>query len=137
MSNKNAVFVLDSERQPCNPVHPDVARKLLSSNKAAVFRQYPFTIILKEVQSDNLKPLRIKIDPGARFTGLALVSDKNIVWAAEIEHRGFAIRDSLTSRRQVQYAEVAVNVRPDIVSQDFSIAVVRMVGCHLVSCLVF
>nr|WP_264196652.1 RRXRR domain-containing protein [Microseira wollei] len=55
---------------------------------------------LKEVRCDRTKPLRIKIDPGARFTGLALVSDKNIVWAAELEHRGFAIRDSLTSRRQ-------------------------------------
>ncbi|MBD2181026.1 HNH endonuclease [Planktothrix sp. FACHB-1355] len=59
---------------------------------------------LKEVQNDNdnLKPLRIKIDPGAKFTGLALVSDKNIVWAAELEHRGFTIRDSLTSRRQIR-----------------------------------
>lgn len=102
MSNRNVVFVLDSNRFPINPVHSAVARKLLSSQKAAVFRQYPFTIILKEVQSDNLKTLRIKIDPGAKFTGLALVSDKNIVWAAELEHRGFAIRDSLTSRRQVR-----------------------------------
>ena len=101
MSNRNAVFVIDANRNPCNPVHPAVARKLLSSKKAAVFRQYPFTIILREVQCDNnLKPLRIKIDPGAKFTGLALVSDKNIVWAAELEHRGFAIRDSLISRRQ-------------------------------------
>ncbi|WP_242056874.1 MULTISPECIES: RNA-guided endonuclease IscB [Oscillatoriales] len=59
---------------------------------------------MKEVQNDNdnLKPLRIKIDPGAKFTGLALVSDKNIVWAAELEHRGFTIRDSLTSRRQIR-----------------------------------
>ena len=95
--NKNAVFVLNPNRQQCNPVHPAIARKLLSSNKAAVFSQYPFTILLKEVKNDNLKPLRIKIDPGAKFTGLALVSDKNIVWAAELEHRGFAIRDSLTS----------------------------------------
>ncbi|MBE9228559.1 RRXRR domain-containing protein [Phormidium sp. LEGE 05292] len=102
MSNRNAVFVLDSNRQPRNPVHPAIARKLLSSNKAAVFRQYPFTIILKQVQCDNPKFLRIKIDPGAKFTGLALVSDKNIVWAAELEHRGFAIRDSLTSRRQIR-----------------------------------
>ena len=46
------------------------------------------------------KPLRIKIDPGARFTGLALVSDTNIIWAAELEHRGFAIREAITSRRQ-------------------------------------
>jgi len=46
------------------------------------------------------KPLRIKIDPGAKFTGLALVSDTKIVWAAELEHRGFTIREALTSIRQ-------------------------------------
>ena len=102
MSNKNAVFVLDVNRNPCNPVHPAVARKLLSSGKAAVFRQYPLTIILNGESTDEVKDLRIKIDPGAKFTGLALVSDTNIVWAAELEHRGFAIRDSLTSRRQLR-----------------------------------
>jgi len=53
--NKNAVFVLDTvargaERHynPCNPVPPAAARKLLSHGSSAVFRQYPFTIILKE-----------------------------------------------------------------------------------------
>jgi 5-methylcytosine-specific restriction endonuclease McrA len=110
MSNRNAVFVIDRDsyasaegyRTPCNPVHPAVARKLLSEQKAAVFRRYPFTIILKEKKSDNPVSLRIKIDPGSRYTGLALVSDKNIVWAAELEHRGFAIRESLTSRRQLR-----------------------------------
>jgi len=107
MPNRNAVFVIDIDRDSCNPVHPAAARKLLSHGKAAVFRQYPFTIILKEKQIDGVpprklrpKPLRIKIDPGAKFTGLALVSDTNIVWAAELEHRDFAIREALTSRRQ-------------------------------------
>ena len=108
MPNRNAVFVLDADRNPRNPVHPAAARKLLSHGKAAMFRQYPFTIILKEKPIDGAfvprklqpKPLRIKIDPGARFTGLALVSETNIVWAAELEHRGFAIREALTSRRQ-------------------------------------
>ena len=81
-------------------MHPAAARKLLSHGKAAMFRQYPFTIILKEKSIDRPKPLRIKIDPGARFTGLALLSDTNIVWAAELEHRGFAIREALTTRKQ-------------------------------------
>ena len=46
MPNRNAVFVLDADRNPCSPVHPAAARKLLSHGKAAVFRQYPFTIIV-------------------------------------------------------------------------------------------
>jgi len=65
MPNRNAVFVLDADHNPCSPLHPAAARKLLSHGKAAVCRQYPFTIILKEKQIDRPKPLRIKIDPGA------------------------------------------------------------------------
>jgi RRXRR protein len=61
------VFVLDTKKQPLNPVHPGRARLLLSSGKAAVFKRYPFTIILKrEVQSPMVEPLRLKIDPGSK-----------------------------------------------------------------------
>jgi hypothetical protein len=41
------VFVLDPDKQPRDPVHPALARRLLKEGKAAVFRRYPFTIILK------------------------------------------------------------------------------------------
>ncbi len=46
----------------------------------------------------------MKIDPGAKNTGFALVNDSTgeVVFAAEIQHRGFAIRDSLISRRQLR-----------------------------------
>lgn len=78
---------------------------LLSQGKAAVFRRYPFTLILiHEVLNPSIEPLRIKIDPGAKTTGLALVNDSTgeVVWVAELQHRGFQIRDALTSRRQLQ-----------------------------------
>jgi len=42
------VFVLDTHRQPLDPCHEARARELLNKGKAAVFRRYPFTIILKE-----------------------------------------------------------------------------------------
>jgi len=35
------VFVLDTDEQPLNPVHPGWARKLLSSGRAAVYKRYP------------------------------------------------------------------------------------------------
>jgi 5-methylcytosine-specific restriction endonuclease McrA len=78
---------------------------LLSQGEAAVFRQYPFTIILKkEVSNSKIEPLRIKIDPGAKTTGLAVVNDSTgeVIWAAELQHRGFQIREALTSRRQLR-----------------------------------
>ncbi|MEL7433840.1 MAG: RRXRR domain-containing protein, partial [Chloroflexota bacterium] len=40
------VFVLDKNKEPLMPCHPARARELLKKGKAAVFRQYPFTIIL-------------------------------------------------------------------------------------------
>ena len=101
------VFVLDTNKQPLNPIHPGRARMLLSQGKAAVFRHYPFTIIFKqEVSNPDIKPLRIKIDPGAKTTGLALVNDSTgeIVWVAQLQHRGFQIRDALTSRRQLRHS---------------------------------
>lgn len=99
------VFLIDQGKQPLNPVHPAQARQLLRDGKAAVFRRYPFTLILKkEVSNPKVKPLRIKIDPGAKTTGLALIDDNTgeVVWVAELQHRGFQIRDSLTSRRQLR-----------------------------------
>jgi len=97
------VFVLDSSKKPLNPTHPAKARKLLKMGKAAVFKRYPFTIILKEeVVEPNNQELRIKIDPGSRTTGLAILRDEVVLWAAEITHKGFQIRDVLTSRRQLR-----------------------------------
>ena len=43
------VFVIDSHKQPLNPVHLGRARWLLKQRKAAVFKRYPFTIILLNV----------------------------------------------------------------------------------------
>jgi 5-methylcytosine-specific restriction endonuclease McrA len=99
------VFVLDTKKQPLNPVHAGRARILLSSGKAAVFKRYPFTIILKrEVVSPVLEPLRLKIDPGSKTSGLALVNDSSgeVVFAAELTHRGQAIKQCMFDRRKVR-----------------------------------
>jgi len=99
------VFVLDTNFKQLNPVHPGRARTLLSSKQAAVYRRYPFTIILKTaVETPVTEPLRVKIDPGAKTTGMAVVNDATgeVVFAAEIEHRGFAIKNSLDDRRSIR-----------------------------------
>lgn len=99
------IFVLDTNNKTQNPVHPAEARWLLSEGKAAVLRQYPFTIILKEeIVEAEPKPLRIKIDPGSRTTGIAITDDDTgeIVFAMELEHRGQQIRNSLESRRVIR-----------------------------------
>ncbi len=97
------VFLIDTDKKPQNPIHPAQARQLLRNGKAAIFRRFPFTLILKESRSEAIpQPLRLKIDPGAKYTGIAIVNDVTgeIVFAAELQHRGFAIRESLLSRKQ-------------------------------------
>jgi 5-methylcytosine-specific restriction endonuclease McrA len=99
------VFVIDANRQPLPPVHPGRARLLLKQGKAAVLRSFPFSIILRAaVATPALVPLRLKIDPGAQTTGLALVNDASgaVVWAAELSHRGFMIKGALDARRAVR-----------------------------------
>jgi hypothetical protein len=97
------VFVLDSNKKPLNPTHPARARKLLKMGKAAVLKRYPFTIILKEeIVEPNNQDLRIKIDPGARTTGIAILRNEAVLWGTELTHRGFQIRDALASRRQLR-----------------------------------
>ncbi|HET7637118.1 MAG TPA: RRXRR domain-containing protein, partial [Ktedonobacteraceae bacterium] len=72
------VFVVDAHKKPLNPVHPGRARLLLSSGKAAVFKRYPFTLILKTaVETPIVQPVRVKLDPGAQTTGIAVVNDRS------------------------------------------------------------
>lgn len=99
------VFVIDTHKRPLNPVHPGRARILLSTGKAAVFKHYPFTIVLKSaIGQPELTPLRLKLDPGSKTTGMALVNDASgeIIFAAELTHRGQQIKKSLDSRRAVR-----------------------------------
>jgi 5-methylcytosine-specific restriction endonuclease McrA len=99
------VFVLDTNKEPLNPVHPGRARLLLSSGQAAVFKPYPFTIILKRALAQpELQPLRLKLDPGSKTTGLAIVNDTTgeVVFAAELTHRGHTIKEKIDARRGVR-----------------------------------
>jgi len=96
------VFVLDTHHQPLNPVHPGRARALLKEGKAAVYRIHPFTIILKQaVPTPTLEPLRLKLDPGSRTTGIVLLNDVTgtVLWAAELHHRGTPVKAALDRRQ--------------------------------------
>jgi 5-methylcytosine-specific restriction endonuclease McrA len=100
------VLVVDKNRNPLMPCHPARARELLKTGKAAVLRRYPFTIILKEREGGETQEIQMKLDPGAKTTGIALVGSfqggLRCIWAAELTHRGFDIRDNLLKRRMVR-----------------------------------
>ncbi len=102
------VSVLDKNKDPLMPTHPARARKLLKSGRAAVYRRSPFTIILNDREGGATQQTQVKVDPGAKTTGLALVADCDrglrCIWAGELDHRGFAIREKLLKRRQMRRA---------------------------------
>ena len=96
------VFVVDTHNRPLDPVHPGTARWLLTTGQAAVWRREPFTLILKRAVPDAPPTrLRVKIDPGSTTTGIAVVNDATgqVVWAAELTHRGQQVHAALGARR--------------------------------------
>jgi 5-methylcytosine-specific restriction endonuclease McrA len=96
------VFVVSPQRIPLAPCTPARARWLLTHKQAAVLRRYPFTLVLlREPSGTVVPPLRLKIDPGSKTTGLAIVNETSgeVVWAAELTHRSQQVTKALIKRR--------------------------------------
>ena len=101
----SSVLVIDQNKQPCDPIHPGLARKWLSSGKAAVYRRFPFVLILKRpISKLPAQPLQLKLDPGSHTTGIAVLNDASgqVVWAAELTHRGEEVHHALQRRAAVR-----------------------------------
>lgn len=100
------VFVLDKNKEPLMPCHPARARELLNKGRAAVYRRFPFTTILKDRIGGEVQETQFKVDPGAKTSGIALAASfkrgLRCIWAGELSHRGWAIKDKLLSRRQLR-----------------------------------
>ena len=109
------VFVLDKNKRPLDPCHPARARKLLTKGRAAVFRRFPFTIILKDrlLEDSIVHEHRVKIDPGSKVTGLAVIQEEagRVVFAAEIEHRGDRIKLAMVDRKMYRRTRRARKTR--------------------------
>ena len=98
------VFVLDKSKKPLNMISHAKARILLKNRLAVVHKIYPFTIRLKDNSCvGNDRAYAVKIDPGSRHTGIAIVDNKDsVVMLAELEHRGHIIKKNLDDRRAVR-----------------------------------
>lgn len=98
------VFVLNRSKKPLDMISNAEARILIKKKLAVIHKVYPFTIRLRDnscVSKD--KTYTVKVDPGSRHTGVAVVDDKDsVVMLAEIEHRGHVIKKDLDSRRNVR-----------------------------------
>ncbi|MFZ3139346.1 RNA-guided endonuclease IscB [Polaromonas sp.] len=82
------------------------ARLLLERGRARVHKMFPFTIRVVDrlVEDSELQALRIKLDPGSKTTGIALVRETAengvaVINLFELMHRGKQISEALTARR--------------------------------------
>ena len=110
------VFVVNADKQPLSPCTERRARILLERSAARVQRMYPFTIRLVEQRNvENIKPLTLKIDPGSRETGMALVKEEEgsleVIAFFNIIHRGAQIRKNLEQRANYRRRRRSANLR--------------------------
>lgn len=109
-----AVLVLDKGGKPLMPCSEKRARLLLERGRARVHRVIPFVIRMTDRHTEDcaLQPVRIKLDPGSKATGVALVRESEALDSStgeiqrnayalnlfELLHRGRQISEALTAR---------------------------------------
>jgi hypothetical protein len=112
-----AVFVIDKRKKPLMPCTPKRARQLLERGRAVVHKSYPFTIRIKDRTDGEAQSVRIKIDPGSKKTGIAVVREGTgnqplkVLCLFELEHRGRQISEALTARRAFRRRRRGANLR--------------------------
>jgi 5-methylcytosine-specific restriction endonuclease McrA len=112
-----SVFVLDKRKRPVMPCSEKRARLLLTRGRAVVHRRYPFTIRLKDRIGGEVEPVRVKIDPGSKTTGIAVVTDEDgnkpakVLCLFELCHRGRQISEALMARRAFRRRRRGANLR--------------------------
>ena len=112
------VFVLDKDHKPLMPCGPARARKLLKAGRARVHKLQPFTIriVARSLADSVVQKVVVKVDPGSKEAGIAVVREDeeethHALYFINLKHRGAAIRDALTSRRQLRRGRRSRNLR--------------------------
>ncbi|MFE1880365.1 RNA-guided endonuclease IscB [Streptomyces diastatochromogenes] len=120
------VFVLSKDGHPLMPCHPARARELLRKGRAAVARQVPFTIRLKDrvLADSEVDGVHLRIDPGSQGTGLVLTDEKKETTeggttvtvrrgliSVELHHRGAQIQSCMQQRAGYRHRRRSANCR--------------------------
>jgi 5-methylcytosine-specific restriction endonuclease McrA len=105
------VFVIGKTKSPLMPCHPARARELSRKQRVVVSKLMPFVLRIKDRTAGNTQPIELKLDPGAKTTGLALVTNKSVELLIEIIHRANEIKKSLLQRRGYRRRRRTANLR--------------------------
>ena len=97
------------------PTIPARARYFLKTGRAVVVQRVPFTIRLKRRVEGDLQPVLLKIDPGAKTTGMALTREQekvqHVLHLSELHHRGEAVHRTLIQRAHYRRRRRSKNLR--------------------------
>lgn len=109
------VFVLNKNKESVMPCSEKKAKKLLEKEKAVIHRLVPMVIRLKENKDYEIKGLRLKLDPGAKTTGFAVLMQKSkneadAILLGEIIHKT-SIKGALDDRRSMRRGRRNRNTR--------------------------
>ena len=101
------VILIDRNKHPVGFTTEGHLRRLCEERRAVIYRVFPTVAILKDKKAedmDGLRTYRIKIDPGAKHTGIAIVCNETdeAVFFMQIAHRGEQIKHALTTRQQAR-----------------------------------
>lgn len=116
-----AVFVLDQHKKPLMPCTEKRARLLLARGRAVVHRRAPFVIRLKDREraQSTVQQVAVKLDPGSKTTGLALVRGEqteegevhHALWLANLSHRGEQVHQAMQQRAGYRRRRRSANLR--------------------------
>ena len=107
-TNQNTVPVLDVDGRPLMPTRPSRARRLMRQGRARkLWRRNVFCVQITDVDANDPKVevegVALNVDPGAKATGIAVVSDADQGRRAhalfEFRHRGSRVKNRMDRRR--------------------------------------
>lgn len=101
------VILLDKHKKPAGFTTEKHLRKLCEARRAVICRVYPTVAVIKDLdvrRLDGLQSYRIKIDPGAKHTGIAIVCNETgeVCLFLQIGHRGEAVKKAVDTRRSAR-----------------------------------
>ena len=95
------VFVIGHDGTALMPCKQQKARKLIEAKKATVYQKNPYTIKLCYQTGIATQPLTVGVDTGSQNIGIAVISNKETLYKAEIKLRStMEKRVLLETRRQ-------------------------------------
>ncbi len=115
------VFVLDTHKNPLMPCSEKRARHLLAGKRAVVHRLEPFIIRLKDrrVEESRVQSVVLKLDPGSKTTGVALVREEtteagsvhHAIHLAHLHHRGEVVHHAMQQRSSYRRRRRSAHIR--------------------------